>query len=158
MHWTVRRNTREQIVRFFIRRREDGGALTELTPATPGLHVSYLRQGDGAPTDLELIAATGSGHCSGVFRAVSAETPGLYELHVPDEALAEGRETIVMLQAPGADPVILRFDLVGYDPYDSERLGLECLSREGRHAVITRAFREVVPAIIREFQEEEHSG
>ena len=158
MQWTVRRGTQEQRVRFFIRRKEDGGALQGLTGSTPGIEAVFIRQGDEAPTELRLIDGGGSANRPGGFRELSDEMPGVYELHIPDEALAEGTETVVMLQTPGAEPVVLRFDLVAYDPYDGERLGLECLSQEGRHAVITRAFREVVPAIIREFQEEAERG
>jgi hypothetical protein len=79
--------------------------------------------------------------------------PGLYELALPDEICAEGaNRATLMIWGPEITPRIIHIDLVGYDPYDRDRLGLDCLSREARHEVISRAFREVVPEIVEEFR------
>jgi hypothetical protein len=54
--------------------------------------------------------------------------PGVYELHVPDEALAEGScHAVFMLRFPGAviDPIEVA--LVRYDPRDPRHLGLASL-------------------------------
>jgi hypothetical protein len=78
--------------------------------------------------------------------------PGVYELGLPDEICAEGaNRATLMIQVAGVMPQVIHLDLVGYDPYDRDRLGLDCISREGRHEVISRAFREVVPEIVEEF-------
>ena len=79
--------------------------------------------------------------------------PGLYELGLPDEICAEGaNRATLMIWAPEITPRVVHINLVGYDPYDGDRLGLDCLSREARHEVISRAFREVVPEIVEEFR------
>jgi hypothetical protein len=79
--------------------------------------------------------------------------PGVYEMGFPDEVFAEGAQrATVMVQSPATQPLVIYIDLIAYDPYDSYRLGLECLTRESRHEVIARAFREVVPEIVKEFR------
>jgi hypothetical protein len=90
----------------------------------------------------------------GGFREIDKKVmPGLYELGLPDVVCAEGASrATLMIRAPGISPRVIHIDLVGYDPYDRDRLGLDCLSREARHEVISRAFREVVPEIVEEFR------
>jgi hypothetical protein len=98
----------------------------------------------------------GKVHTPGALTEIDPDLmPGLYELDLPDELLQEGSHRLtLMVRAPGAAPAVIHFDLVGYDPYDSYRLGLECLTTESRHQVISRAFREVVPEIVEEVRRE----
>jgi len=125
-------------------------AKTGLSAHSDGLKVAYVRDGDASPS----LIALWPWEMNPSFREVDARLmPGLYELRLPDEICAEGaqRATLVV-QAPAVSPQVIHLDLVGYDPYDQDRLGLDCLSREGRHEVISRAFREVIPEIVSEFR------
>lgn len=154
MQLTLRQNTRDPIVRFLLVDEQGTGGKTGLTAQSEGLRAAYLRDGDFKPTSITLRPWESASHVSGGFREIDAHTmPGLYELALPNEVCREGaHRATLMLQAPGASPQVIQIDLIAYDPYDGYRLGLDCLSREGRHEVISRAFREVVPEIVDEFR------
>ena len=158
MYLRIRKGTPGRVIRFLIRRPGDPGESATVSGLTFDSDVSacFVREGDREVRQISLADPDSETFTPGGFREVDREhLPGLYELHLPAEALTgAGHGTVVMVRAPGAEPVVIHLDLVAYDPYDGERLGLEALSREGRHQVITRAFREVVPAIIAEYHEQ----
>jgi len=154
MQLTIRQNTRDQIVRFLLIDEQGAGGKTGLTAQSEGLRAAYLRDRDAKPTSITLRTWESASHVSGGFREVDVHTmPGLYEMGLPDDVCSKGaNRATLMIQAPGVCPEVIHVDLVAYDPYDDYRLGLDCLSREGRHEVISRAFREVVPEIVEEFR------
>ena len=143
-------------VRFLLVDERSGRGVVGLTPETAGLRIASIRDGAEVPERMDLRRRAEEGHTPGALVEIDGELmPGLYELDLPDELLSSGAHRLtLMVQAPGAAPAVIHFDLVGYDPYDSYRLGLECLTRESRHEVISRAFREVVPEIVEEFRRE----
>lgn len=155
MQVTVRKGTTGKVICVYIRRSADpqGKGQPGLRHDTPGASACFLHDGTPQPMAIPLAPVTTDGHCPGGLREIDAAAmPGLYEFHLPDEILrGNGNTSIAMLRFPGADPVVLQIDLVGYDPYDSERLGLACLSQSSRHAVLEKAFREVVPLVIEEY-------
>jgi len=161
MELTLQRATRNQTIRFLLMH-DDGrlGPKTGLTAHSEGLTVAYLRDGQASPTPVVLAPWMSGSHVTGSFRELDAHLmPGLYELALPDEICAEGaKRATLMIQAPGVSPQVIHMDLVAYDPYDRDRLGLDCLSREARHQVISTAFREVVPEIIEEFRRKPEPG
>ena len=155
MELTLKRGTCCHTIRFLLIQAEDNpGGTTGLGDISDTVHVAYLRDGDTSPTSVVLKPWEAGFHVPGGFREIDALLmPGLYELGLPDEMCAEGaNRATLMIQATGKVPEVIHIDLVGYDPYDRDRLGLDCLSREARHEVISRAFREVVPEIVEEFR------
>lgn len=151
-HVTIQRGTEGVILRVAVVQR-DGSPVTGIRLGTPGVRVSYIRNGEAAPTVLDDPAWLAGPSGSPLLEIDPSLMPGLYELRLPDEVCAAGaqRATLV-ITAPDAMPAVVDIDLVAYDPYDGFRLGLESLSREARHEVISRAFREVVPEIVDEFR------
>ena len=154
MQMILRQGSCSQTVRFLLIDEQGTGGKTGLTAQSEGLRAAFLRDGELKPTPITLKPWEIDAYISGGFREVDAQTmPGLYELGLPDEVCSEGaNRATLMIQAPGVSPQVVHIDLVAYDPYDGYRLGLDCLSREGRHEVISRAFREVVPEIVEEFR------
>jgi hypothetical protein len=155
MEVILKRGTRCHSIRFLLIQAEgNAGGATGLSDVSAGVSVAYLRDGDITPTPVALRPWKAESHVPGGFREIDPHLmPGVYELGLPDEICAEGaNRATLMARAPGIMPLVIHIDLVGYDPYDRDRLGLDCLSREGRHEVISRAFREVVPEIVEEFR------
>jgi hypothetical protein len=154
--FTITAGSKAVSVRFLIVDERNGLGVPGVTPETEGLQAATIRDGESLPEKLHLCMRAGDLHTPGALREIdSGLMPGLYELDLPDGLLEAGSHRLtLMVQTPGAAPVVIHFDLVGYDPYDSYRLGLECLTRESRHEVISRAFREVVPEIVEEFRRE----
>ena len=151
----LRRGSHDQTMRFLLLEEEEkSGGSTGLMANSEGLSVAYIRDCDAMPTQVILVPWETDAHVPGGFREIDKKVmPGLYELGLPDVVCAEGASrATLMIRAPGISPRVIHIDLVGYDPYDRDRLGLDCLSREARHEVISRAFREVVPEIVEEFR------
>jgi hypothetical protein len=154
MQLTIRRGTRDQALRFLLVKNDGNGGKVGLTALSEGLSVAYIRDGDRDTTRINLIKWNVDSHIVGGFREIDAiRMPGLYELGLPDEVCMEGaNRATLFIQGGEISPRVIHIDLVGFDPYDRDRLGLDCLSREARHDVISRAFREVVPEIVEEFR------
>ena len=144
-----RKGTTARSQRLMIRG-DDGRARTGLNAASPGAAAYYVADGTG-PVRIDLLAPA-DGFQPGAFAEVDAEAmPGLYALDLPDDLFAgEGNAAVLMLRFDGAEPTVVHFDLVAYDPYDSVRLGLSCLSQEARHACLSSAFQTIVPEIVDE--------
>ena len=153
MQLTLKRDARGHVLRVLLLEERDGGGKTGLTTESEGLSIAYVREGDSRPTLVDLVPWDTDSYLSGGFREIDAKTmPGLYEFGLPDEVCSEGaNRATLMVQARGVSAQVIDLDLVAYDPYDGYRLGLDCLTREGRHQVISGAFREVVPEIVEEF-------
>jgi hypothetical protein len=157
MELIVKRGTRNQRIRFLLAQEGDRKyGKTGLDARSSGLCVAYLREGDTVPVEVPLMPWESESHFPGGFREIDSRLmPGLYELGLPNEVCSEGaNRATLMVWGPGLIPLVVHLDLVGYDPYDQDRLGLDCLSREARHDVISRAFREVIPEIVEEFRRE----
>ena len=152
MQLTIRQNTQAQTLRFLLVDDEYGRGRTGLK-LDSGIQVVYIRDNQDRPVAIDLAPGEGDAVPPGCFREIDPDTmPGLYELGLPDAVLTEGaRAATLMVRAPGTRLLVIHIDLVAYDPYDGYRLGLDCLTREARHAVIATAFREVVPEIVEEF-------
>jgi hypothetical protein len=109
-----------------------GGGLTGLTYATSGLTCAYWRSSDGntGMTTVTLATATLGTFTSGGFVTKDATNgPGLYELGVPNAAIASGADWVVIILKGAANmvPVRIEIQLTGYDPTDGLRLGLSAL-------------------------------
>jgi len=107
-----------------------GAGLTGLTGSSAGMVWYYYREGQGTASAITLAAETAGTWTSGGFVELSsAHMPGIYELGVPNVALATGANWVVM-QLQGATnmvPVNVEVELVAFDPTDAIRLGLTAL-------------------------------
>lgn len=153
MQLTIKQNSPNQSIRFFLVD-EAGQPKTGLDDRADGLVVAGLRENDPKPTAMALRPWGEEAHIPAGFREIDPlNMPGLYELGLPDAFCQEGaHRATLMVRSPGVRPLVVHIDLIAYDPYDGYRLGLDCLTRESRHEVIARAFREVVPDIVQEFR------
>ncbi len=157
MQLRVKKQSDGRIVRFVIGASPGatGEPVSGLRHDTEGAQAYYIGEGETTASAIALTRPQGDHFTPGAFREVdSAAVPGLYELHIPKEVFrVPGHSAVIMLRMPGAVPTLIEIDLVEYDPYDSQRLGLECLSQEARFACLQAAFRDVVPGLVQEYQE-----
>lgn len=109
-----------------------GAGLTGLVYNSAGLAWYYWREdtGNAGGTAVTLATATRGTFTSGGFKEVDATNlPGMYEIGVPDAALASGAGWVVMMLRGAANmaPVTIEIQLVAFDPNDATRLGLSAL-------------------------------
>lgn len=98
---SILRATTSKIVRFFVQdaSRLDGGGLTGLVYNSAGLTAYYIKEGDNSTTAITLASGTLGTWSSGGFIAVDAtHMPGVYELGLPNAALASGNSTLLFIQ------------------------------------------------------------
>lgn len=119
-----------------------GAPLTGLSHLTPGASAAFLRDGASSVERIPLAAGTLGRYVSGGFVEVDpALMPGIYQLGLPDAAMAAGAESVVLLvTCPGAHVDPTEITLVAYDPQDESRLGMTALGPEGRIAALRGAF------------------
>lgn len=133
MKLTLKKDTVSKMVEIFIQDSSStvGAGLGGLVFNSAGLTAYYYRSGAAAPaTAITLVTATVGTFTSSGFIVVDATNmPGVYQLHLPNAAIATGANTvIVMLRgATNMAPLVLEIQLVDFDPNDSVRLGLTAL-------------------------------
>jgi hypothetical protein len=119
---------------------EESRGKTGLTHDGPGSTAAYVREGDGA-SPLPLRPGEVGTWAPGGFVEVDADlVPGVYQLGLPDDALAPGStHVLVLLRSEGAtvDPVDI--ELVAYDPLDEGCIGMAQLQDGRRHEFLRRA-------------------
>lgn len=124
----IKRGTTSKIVRVFIQdsSKTDGSGLTGLVYNSSGLSAYYATEGTTGSTAVTLATATVGTYASGGFVAVDGTNlPGVYELGIPNAALASGNAVIVMLKgATNMVPVLVEIELDAYDPQAATNLGL----------------------------------
>jgi len=116
-----------------------GALLTGLVFNSTGLTAYYNREGAaGAATAITLVTATKGTWTSGGFIAVDGtNTPGWYEVHIPDAALATGAKSVI-LHLKGATnmvPVPILIELTATSNQDAVRGGMTALPASGTLAV-----------------------
>lgn len=109
-----------------------GAGLTGLTNASSGLTWYFGREDDGnaGGTAVSIVSATRGTFTSGGFVEKDATNmPGVYELGIPNAALAAGSTWVTMLLkgATNMAPLPVEIELVAYDPYDTVRMGMTSL-------------------------------
>ncbi len=130
MKLLVKKGTTSKLVYVFVNNSSvsTGAGLTGLVYNTASLTAYYNREGAaGAATAISLASPTKGTWTSGGFIAVDGtNTPGLYELGLPDAALATGTNSVVVMLkgATNMAPVLLEIQLVDFDPADATALGL----------------------------------
>ena len=139
---TIKRGTTSKRMLLIAAFAQDGRTgKTGLRHDSPGASAAFVREGESARR-FTLSAGVIGSYQTGSFVEVDAEhMPGVYQLGVPDEVLAEGAESaVLMIRFEGAhiEPVVIA--LVAYDPQDSQRLGMSALGPEGRVNALRGAF------------------
>ena len=107
-----------------------GAGKTGIAYNTSGLTAYYHRQGSNAATAITLATKTlGTWATGGFVEVSSANMPGLYELGIPDAALASGATWVVIMLfgVTNMAPVTLEIELTSVDNQDSVRMGLTAL-------------------------------
>lgn len=116
-----------KIVEVMMRDSTTGAGKTSL--AHGDVTASYVREG-GTRTAITLASGTaGDSYSSGKWAAVDGtNTPGLYQLHLPNAAIASGAAAVtVFLKASGTIDKSIRIKLVAHNVQDSVRMGLTSL-------------------------------
>lgn len=107
-----------------------GAGLTGLAYNSGSLTAYYHRQGASSATAIALATKTVGTWATGGFVAVDGTNmPGVYELGIPDAALASGATwVIIMLKgASNMAPVVLEIELTAWDNQNATTGGLSAL-------------------------------
>ena len=128
----VTQGTTSKLLRLFIQdsTSTSGAGLTGLTNASAGLTAYYIREGAASATSISIVSATVGTFTSGGFKEVDATNmPGIYEIGIPNAAIAAGANSVVVLYkgATNMVPVTKEIPLTAVDLYDSVRAGLTAL-------------------------------
>lgn len=104
-----------KITEVMIRSATTGMGLTGLTNATVTAY--YIREGMTAQAISVVAGTVGDAYSSGKFAEVSsANMPGLYQFHIPDAALATGKNVCtIVLESTGGIDVRLRILILSHD-------------------------------------------
>ena len=115
MKLLLKAGTVSQLARVFIRdaTKSDGSGLTGLTHGSVGLKWNYARQDQAAATAVALAAAAVGTWTSGGFTEFDAvKLPGVYEIGIPDDALASvGSVQMLLFGAPDMAPCPVEIEL-----------------------------------------------
>lgn len=129
---SIKAGTTSKTLKIFVQDSSvtTGAGLTGLTNASGSLTGYYVREGANAAVSISIVSATLGTFTSGGFIVVDGTNmPGLYEIGIPDAAIAAGANSVVVMYKGAANmaPVVLEIELTAYDPYDGVRLGLTAL-------------------------------
>jgi hypothetical protein len=127
MKLILKAGTTGQVARVLIQDTSSttGAGLTGLAYNSAGLKWSYVREDQAAATVVTLATATAGTWASGGFKEIDATNlPGVYEIGIPNAALASGK-SVQMLLFGGLNmvPVPLEIELVAVD-HQSASFGL----------------------------------
>jgi hypothetical protein len=131
MKLKLKRGTTSKKLRVYIQDSSSttGAGLTGLTSGSSGLTWYYSREGDTSTTAVTLVAGTLGTYSSGGFVAVDGTNmPGVYEIGVPNAALASGAAVHMILKgATNMVPRPIEIELDAVDYQDATKLGLNAL-------------------------------
>jgi hypothetical protein len=115
-----------------------GAGLTGLTYLSAGLSAAHVvERGTASSMAFALLASANAAWTSGGFIEVDAALmPGVYRYDVPNVVFATADKSVVMLKgATNMAPVILEYQIVGFNPDDGVRLGLTAIPNAAAGAV-----------------------
>jgi hypothetical protein len=136
---------------FVQARTSEGTPATGLRHDAPGTRAAFVREGQGAVPFPLTAGQVGEWSPGGFAEVDPALMPGLYQLGIPNEALAEGStRALVTLTMSNASVDPVEIELVAFDPQDSIRLGLWALGPEARLQALRGAFPILAQKEIRE--------
>ena len=121
---TIKKSTTSKIIELMIRDSSTGAGKTSV--AHTDVTASYVRE-SATRTAISLASGSaGDSYSSGKWAEVdSTNTPGLYQLHIPDAALATGANAVtIFLKASSVIDKVIRISLIDADLRNSTTLGL----------------------------------
>jgi hypothetical protein len=124
---TILKGTTSKIIEVVLRDSSTGAGKTGV--AHGDVTASYVREG-ATRTAITLVAGTaGDAYSSGKWCEVdSTNCPGIYQLHLPNAALATGVDAVtITLNATGAIDKVVRISLLNVDLRDATNAGLSNL-------------------------------
>lgn len=132
MKLSLKAGTTSKDVNIFIQDNSvnTGAGLTGLAYNSGSLTAYYHRQGANAATAITLATKTLGTWATGGFVAVDGTNmPGVYELGLPDAALASGATWVVIMLkgATNMAPVVLEIELTAWDNQNATTGGLSAL-------------------------------
>lgn len=132
MKIALKKGTTSKLLQVFIQDSSSttGAGLAGLVFNTASLTAYYYREGAATATAITLATMTLGTWATGGFVVVDGTNmPGLYQLGIPDAALATGANSVVIYLKGATNMVqtLAEIELVDYDPYDSVRLGLTAM-------------------------------
>lgn len=107
-----------------------GAGLTGLVFNSAGLTADFVvERGLRTSITLATLASADAAWSSGGFIAVDGTNmPGLYRFDVPNAVFATANKAVVMLKgATNMAPVVLEYQITGFNPNDGVRLGLTAI-------------------------------
>ncbi len=121
MKLMVKKGATSRLVQFFIQDTSvtTGAGLTGLSAASSSLVAYYYREGNSVTTSVPLTNTTlGVFASGGIVQVDSTNMPGLYQVGIPDAALATGANSVVLMLkgATNMAPALAEFQLTDYDP------------------------------------------
>lgn len=121
-----------KLLEFFIQdtRQSDGSGLTGLVFNTASLNAYYYREGAASAVQITLATMTLGTWATGGFVVVDGTNqPGLYQLSIPDAALASGADSVYIFLKGAANMAVAikEIQLTDVDLQDAVRLGLTSL-------------------------------
>lgn len=115
---SITAGTTSKLVKVFILDSSSsiGAGLAGLVFNTSSLTAYYIKEGDASPTSMTLVTMTVGTWTSLGFKEVDATNmPGLYEIGLPNAAIASGKSVVIMLKgAANMTPTLLEIELTAY--------------------------------------------
>ena len=125
---SIHQGATSKIVRLFIKDSSvtTGAGKTGLAFNTASLTAYYIKEGDTSTTAITLVTTTVGVWVSGGFVEVDAtNAPGLYELSLPNAAIASGKALTVCLKgATNMTETVLEYQLTAFDDQNAASHGL----------------------------------
>lgn len=125
---TIKKATTSKIIEVMIRDSSTGEGKTSV--AHGDVTASYVREAGNRTAITLASGSAGDSYSSGKWAEVDgSNTPGLYQLHLPDAALATGANAVTLfLKASAVLDKVIRISLIDADLRNSTSLGLTNLS------------------------------
>ena len=125
---TIKKATTSKIVEVMLRDSTTGAGKTSV--AHGSVTASYVREGGPRVAITVASGSAGDSYSSGKWAAVDGtNTPGLYQLHLPDAALAAGANAVsIFIKTSGVIDKVIRISLIDADLRNATSLGLTNLA------------------------------
>jgi hypothetical protein len=142
MHEVIRKGTTSKLLLAYARQAQNSEGALGLHASMTSARGAYVRAGALRAVEFPLLPGRIGSYTEGGFTEVDGElVPGVYQIGIPDAALADGADqATVVLRFPGTVVEPIHISLVAYDPQDGNRMGMSAIGPEERIAALRGAF------------------